>query len=155
MKTKIRKPNLIRHKAVLDKAVENGGSISRAMREVDPPYSEAYAHNPHKLVATKTFQALMDELLPDKEIGATLKKIMTAPRLVRKFVKGELEYEQEETDPSQIKAVDVAFKVKGRYPKEIETPTFSLPHLSNEQIAQLAELASDYSRAKKRRLEQI
>lgn len=147
MKTK-RKPKS-RQQTVIDKIVENRGNVSRAM--IDAGYSEAYASNPQQLIATNKFQALMDELLPDKEIGEQLKKIMHSPRLVRKFVKGELEFETTETDPSQIKAVDIALKVKGRYPKETETPTTSLVPLTNEQLQQLADLAADYAKAKRSR----
>lgn len=146
MKKTKRKPNF-RVKKTIENLIENHGNVSRAM--VDAGYSKSYAKNPQDLVATQTFQDLMDELLPDKEIGKRLKEIMNAPRLVRKFIKGDLELETTETDPSQIKAVDIALKVKGRYPKESEVPSTSLVQLTNEQVQQLAELAADYAKHKR------
>lgn len=55
-----------RHKKVIEKVIENGGSLGEAMREVG--YSEAYAKNPHKLKNSKSFKALLDFHLPEEQL---------------------------------------------------------------------------------------
>ena len=49
----------IRQKKALNKIVENGGNVSKAMRDVG--YSPATAENPSKLLDSKGFMQLMDE----------------------------------------------------------------------------------------------
>lgn len=50
----------IRQRKALDKIVENGGNVSRAMREVG--YSKATAVTPSKLTESKGYLELCDEL---------------------------------------------------------------------------------------------
>lgn len=50
----------VKQKKALNKIVENGGNVSKAMRDVG--YSPATAENPSKLTESKGFMELMDEL---------------------------------------------------------------------------------------------
>jgi len=50
----------VKQKKALNKIVENGGNVSKAMR--DAGYSPATAENPSKLTDSKGFIELMDEL---------------------------------------------------------------------------------------------
>ena len=81
--------------------VENGGNASKAMREAG--YSDAMAHNPHKLLQSKGFKELCDELeLTDSFIiEALVEDIKAKPRERR----GELE---------------LAAKMKGLLKKRVE-----------------------------------
>lgn len=49
-----------KQKRAVNKIVENGGNVSKAMRDVG--YSPATAENPSKLTESKGFMELMDEL---------------------------------------------------------------------------------------------
>ena len=58
-------------------AVENGGIISRAMREAG--YSPATAKNPEKLTKSKTWEKLLDEYAPaDETLTARLSEGLDA-----------------------------------------------------------------------------
>lgn len=58
----VRKPT-IKQKRAIELAVENGGNVSKAMR--DAGYSPATAKNPDKLTGTSTWAELMEAYLPD------------------------------------------------------------------------------------------
>ena len=90
---------------------------SKSMREVmlSAGYSASTADNPQELTETKGWQELMDEFLPDVHLTTKHREFLDSPRVTRKFLKGELEYETEETSPEAVKALDMAYKLKGRY----------------------------------------
>lgn len=94
--------------------VGNGGkvSVSKAMRGI---YSPSVAKNPKKVTNTKGWNELMEKYLPDNHLGKKHREFLDGPRIVRTFKKGELEIEVEETDPSAVKALDIAYKIKGKY----------------------------------------
>ncbi|MDB5260115.1 MAG: hypothetical protein JWN37_346 [Candidatus Nomurabacteria bacterium] len=50
----------IKQQIAINKVVENGGNISRAMR--DSGYSEATINNPYNLTRSKAFQDLCEEI---------------------------------------------------------------------------------------------
>jgi hypothetical protein len=58
-----RKEPTIKQKRAAEIAVENGGNISRAMREAG--YSPATAKNPDKLTKSLAWQDLLEHYLPD------------------------------------------------------------------------------------------
>lgn len=55
-------------------ASENGGNVSKAMREAG--YAPATAHNPEKLTTTPAWKDLMEKHLPDSLIGETHESLM-------------------------------------------------------------------------------
>lgn len=73
----------IRQKLVAQKVVENRGNVSKAMKEAG--YSDAYASNPQQFKASKTWEELLDEYLPDDLLtkvaleGLFAKRIQTSP----------------------------------------------------------------------------
>lgn len=69
----------IRQKKALNKIVENGGNVSKAMRDVG--YSPATAENPSKLLDSKGFMQLMDEkgLTDDLIITSLVDDIKSKP----------------------------------------------------------------------------
>jgi len=56
----------IKHEKVIKEVVENGGSVSKAMRNVG--YSDAYAKNPQKLKNLKGFKQLLEYYLPEGKL---------------------------------------------------------------------------------------
>jgi len=53
-----------KQRCAINNTVENGGNISKAMR--DAGYSTKTAKNPKKLTASKAWNELLEEILPDK-----------------------------------------------------------------------------------------
>lgn len=93
--------------------VENGTSASQAMRNVG--YSAATATVPSKMTRSKGFLELMEKYLPEKHLLKKHKEFLNTPRRIRSYKKGDLVEETEETDPSAVKALDMAYKLKGKY----------------------------------------
>lgn len=87
--------------------------MGEVMREAG--YSNTVSLKPKKLTSSKGWNELMEEYLPDSMLGERHKEFLMSEKIVRKWVKGEIEYETEETDPSAVKALDMAYKLKSRY----------------------------------------
>jgi hypothetical protein len=98
---------------VVKSLVEKRGSVSAAMREAG--YSAATAKNPKNLTKTKTFTDLLEKYLPDRHLFKKHTEFLNTPRRIRSYKKGDLVEETEETDPSAVKALDMAYKLKGKY----------------------------------------
>jgi hypothetical protein len=94
------KPTMKQKKA-LDNMVENGGNVSKGMR--DAGYSEKTAINPSKLTESKGFQQLADEYLPDD------------------FLLNALEEDIAEKKGNRKPEMELAFKVKGKLVEKRET----------------------------------
>lgn len=108
------------------KKVVNGMSVSKAM--VEAGYSKTTARNVDKVTKAKGFQELMEKYIPDKLLMEKHKELLTVPKKVRKFMKGELEYEYEEVDSNAIgKGLDMAYKLKGSYSAEKHEITIPKP----------------------------
>lgn len=93
--------------------VENGRSVSGAMRDVG--YSHKTATAPAKLTKSKGWQELMDAYMPDLLLAKKHKEFLTSKRQIRRYKRGDLVDETEETDPAAVKALDMAYKLKRRY----------------------------------------
>ena len=78
-------------------------------------YSEKSAITPIQLTESKGWQELMEEYLPDKHLAEKHLEFLNTPRITRKYLKGDLEFETEETSPEAVKALDMAYKLKHRY----------------------------------------
>ena len=103
-----------RQKKAIEYVVENGGNVSQAMIKAN--YSPKTAKTPQKLTQSKAWEELMDKHLPDKLLAKKHKELLTIPKKVRKFIKGDLESEYEEVDSNALKAgLDMAYKLKGHY----------------------------------------
>ena len=94
-----------------------GKPIGEAMREAG--YSKSTSETPQRLTESKGFQQLMDEYLPDELLAEKHKELLTAPKKVRHYIKGDLESEYEELDTQAVsKGLDMAYKLKGSYAPE-------------------------------------
>ena len=78
-------------------------------------YAKSVSTKPKHLTDSKGWNEIMEDYLPDKHLLSKHKEFLDTPRLVRKWVKGEIEYENEETSPEAVKALDMAYKLKKRY----------------------------------------
>lgn len=78
IKTFRKKPSLRQKQTVLN-MVENGGNVSKAMR--DAGFSDAYSKNPQKVTASKAFKELAEEYLPDTDLLHIHKRILAAHKL--------------------------------------------------------------------------
>ncbi len=113
--------------------VENGSSVSEAMRQVG--YSDNTAKVPSKVTRSKGWQELMAKYLPDKHLMKRHKEFLDAPRQIRTYKKGDLVSETEETDPSAVRALDMAYKLKGRYSAESEGNKTLIINISSESAS--------------------
>jgi hypothetical protein len=112
---------------------ENGGNVSAAMR--DAGYSAVSSRTPKKLTSSKGYAKLLEKYLPDALLLEKHHEIIMSPRLKRTFMKGAMIEETEETDPSQVRALDMAYKLKGKYANDGVT--------NNVLIVQLNGTAAD------------
>lgn len=91
----------------------NGGNAGKAMREAG--YSEVSSRSPSKLTQSKSFASLVEEYLPDMLLMEKHRDVIMSPRTIRRIMKGQVIEEIEETDPSQVRGLDMAYKLKGKY----------------------------------------
>lgn len=70
----------LKQKAVLDKLVENGGSVSKAIRD-SGLYSENYAKNPQKLLASASWQELIETNLSDALLSKAHHELLMSTKL--------------------------------------------------------------------------
>ncbi len=162
------KKDNIRAKSAVQKMVANGGkrrSLAQAMREAG--YSESYARNPQKIKGTKAWQEYLEEYIPDEEVAVAHKALLGAQRvnrmefpasmtddeiaeiiassgrtvLVLKRGKTSVSVAFAEPDfTTQVRAIDLAYKVKGLYKtSEADTPQSEYAHLSDDQLHTLIE----------------
>lgn len=68
-----------KQKKAIKNAVENGGNISKAMREAG--YSPKTAKNPKKLTESAAWNDLMEKYLPEKELLKIHKSMLNAHRV--------------------------------------------------------------------------
>lgn len=94
-------------------------------------YSESVIKNPKIVTESVGWQELMEKHLPDKLLAQKHKELLTVPKKVRQFVKGELTSEYEELDSNAVKSgLDMAYKLKGKYAAEKhEVKVFTLEEL--------------------------
>lgn len=80
-KRKFTKPTVaIKHKKVLDLMVENGGNVSKAIRD-SGLYSPSQALHPEKILDSKTWNEIIEDALPDELLTEKHKELMNATRI--------------------------------------------------------------------------
>lgn len=155
----------LRAKTTFEKMVANGGkrrSLAQAMR--DAGYSESYARNPQKIKKTEAWKEYLDEFIPDEKIALVHLSLLEAQRICRiafpvcltnndieniisssgrkvvtiRRYRNRVSVAFSEPDVlAQIKALDLAYKIKGSYGKEDDTNLRPYSHLSDKQLATL------------------
>lgn len=96
----------IKQKLVALKITENHGNISKTMLEVG--YSPNTAKKPQNLTESKGWQQLLEEYLPDDKLLKTHDEALQATKW------NDFTGEREADHTTRLKAVDMAYKVKGR-----------------------------------------
>ncbi len=108
----------VKQKLAFKKMLENRGNASKAMTKAG--YSKAMAKNPQSMTRSKGFRELLEKYLPDSSLAAKHKALMNKKEMIVVGIgKGYSKIEntgQPHTDVA--KALDMAYKLKGAYPKE-------------------------------------
>lgn len=114
------------------KEVLNGSTISGAM--VKAGYAEkTTATTTGKLTNTKGWKELMDKHMPDSVLAKKHRELLNKREIVYSKVNGKEEAEQiNEPDTQAVsKALDMAYKLKGRYQDDPSKPIINIAFLLN------------------------
>ena len=161
---------------VLKKLVENGGkSVSKAM--LDSGYSPAYAKNPQKLTRSRKWKEIMDDKLSEEEVAGVHAELLKATKLeqgifpldidddlirllisevgclVMKIVevKGNKYVWYRAPDSVAKKAaVDMVYKLRGKYAAEKFEEVNPLKKLSNAELAERRRMLINFLTKKKK-----
>lgn len=117
----IERPVSVRKQMLIERIIENKGNVSKSMREVG--YSESYAHNPQLVTKQPVFIELLEKKLPDKHLLKKHREFLDSKKIIRVYVKGDLKETTEETDSNAVKALDMVYKLKGRYQEKPNSNT--------------------------------
>lgn len=137
-KAKKVKVNIRRRKAISLIAKHNG-NVGAAMREAGYPVSTS--KQPHRITGSQEYKDLIEEFLPDQMLLERHSEIVNAPRIHRTFIKGQIVEETEETDPSQVRALDMAYKLKGKYNDNASTTNVLIVQLSDTSASRYKPVA--------------
>ena len=125
--------------------VEVGRNMGEIM--VKAGYSENTAKAPTKLTKSKGWNELMEKYIPDDLLAKKHKELLTIPKKVRTFIKGDLTNEYEELDSNAVsKGLDMGYKLKGKYVPEkldITTTEITLTDEEKEVLNKLIKMRED------------
>lgn len=113
------KRNSIRQEILAKKISENDGKpMGQLMKESG--YSANYAKTPSRLKQTLTWKELMEKYLPDKLLQKRHKQLLNKREFIAIGKKGERKVlKTGEMDPDAVaKGLDMAYKLKDRYPRQ-------------------------------------
>lgn len=96
----------IKQEQAFDNVVENGGNVSKAMR--DAGYSESTAKTPQKLTESKGWVELINEKLPDSLLAEKHLEGLNAIK------DGEIDY------AVRHRYLDTAYKIKGKVVEKLD-----------------------------------
>lgn len=102
----------------IDNLVENGGNVSKAMR--DAGYSEQTAKTPQKLTESKAFQELMSEAITDQKLIKVIDDGLNANRVYTE----DGEVIDVPDHAIRHKFLETALKVKGAFKTDTNGNTF-------------------------------
>lgn len=98
-----------KQKKAIANVVENGGNVSKAMR--DAGYSHETAKNPNKLTGSKSWEELMDENFGDEKIQSLIEEGLYADKPAG-------EQGTVPDYPTRHKYIDTVMKLKDKYPAQ-------------------------------------
>lgn len=99
----------IKQRKALDMIVENGGNVSKGMR--DAGYSPETASTPSKLTATKGWAELLAEYLPENDILKVHKEALSANKVVSSHTEPDYEVADH---PVRLKAAELYYKLTAK-----------------------------------------
>ncbi len=138
----IKKPNLRMKKTAAILMESKGKSVSDAMRKAG--YPATTAKNPQQVTRSQSWQALMDEYLPQDLIARKHQELLEAEETV--FIpRGKEILERKRPDHAARKAgVDMAHKLRGNFaPEKIELSKRKFQDMSNKELAEFIEKAKN------------
>lgn len=93
-------------------------------------YSKSYSKNPQLVTRSKSWQSLMDKYLPEDKIAKTHGELLEAERPVI----CDKEVSMYPDNDARLRAIDLTYKMRGRYaPEKIEDVT-PYAGLSNAEL---------------------
>jgi hypothetical protein len=126
-----------KQKLVVEHLMANpGAQMSDAIRSAG--YSEVSARNPQEITRAKGFKELLDIYLPEKKLLRKHKDFINAKKVIRTYTKGDLTSEIEETDANAVKALDMAYKLRGAYINNDVTNNVLVVQLSDASSSRYA-----------------
>ncbi|MDD5726275.1 MAG: hypothetical protein PHC53_02585 [Patescibacteria group bacterium] len=158
---KLKRSNPKRERLVKLLLENRGISVSAAMKEVG--YSDAYAKNPQQITSTDSWDELMKKHLPDEKLAKAHEALLTSKHVERLVVHAGTPDEDladmlkeanctlkkiyifmgekhvlfwAPNDKAREAAVDMGYKLKGRYTSRIKIER-SLSDLTDEELDQL------------------
>ena len=109
----------IKQKKVAKKVLQEGKSVSRAMRESG--YATTTAKNPQKLTESKGWQEMMDQYVAEDELAKIHRQQLNATKVL---IYNKKRYLLPDND-ARIRALDLGYKIRGKYkPTQIEMRSF-------------------------------
>lgn len=119
----------IKQKRAVDLMADNGGNVSKAMR--DAGYSPMTAKTPQKLTESDGFKELMEAYLPDD--------------MLLRALSDDIEKKEGNRKPE----LELAFKVKGRMTEKVDVTTLgeSVNPFTTEEQTALLSLLNDQTSA--------
>ncbi|MCF7875362.1 MAG: hypothetical protein K9L99_05830 [Candidatus Omnitrophica bacterium] len=122
----------IRQKRTMEALVQSKGrkSLYKCMREAG--YSQKSSENPKNILTrSKGWQQLCEEYLPDASLLSLHKKQLNSYKYI--IVNGKKE--RVEDNKSRLKALDLAYRCKGKYaPTEVAVSKSKYSTMSNEEL---------------------
>lgn len=103
----------IKQERAIQALVGNGGNVTEAMISVG--YSPATANTPGKLTKSVGFSELIERYLPEKRLLTKHREFLESKKVIKTYQRGDLKEVTEETDPNAVRALDMAYKLKGKY----------------------------------------
>src|ERR1700749_3202994 len=103
----------IRQERAVKNLLETNGNVSKAMTLAGYPPSTA--KNPQQLTRSVGFSDLLEKYLPEKHLLSKHRGFLDSKRVVKTYQRGDLKEITEETDPNAVRALDMAYKLKGKY----------------------------------------
>lgn len=119
---------------------KGGTTVTKAFRDVG--YSEATVHNPSKITATKSWQALMDQYFPREFVAQKHKELFEAEDVVFMSHKGKIIEKRRPDHMARRSATEMAYKLRGDYaPEQMEISKRKFGDMSNSELAAVIETA--------------
>lgn len=125
----------LKQKAVLSELSENVGMpIGEAMRKSG--YSESTSETPQRLTESKGWKELLEEKLPDSLLAKKHLELLNKKEYIAIGKKGEREVvSTNEIDGISVaKGLDMAYKLKNKYPATRISITDPLDDMSDEEL---------------------
>lgn len=133
-------PTLKQEAVAKDLAENIGKPIGKAM--LDAGYAPETAKTPQRLTQSRGWEELMEKYLPDKHLSQKHREFIDSKKIKVTYVKGDISTTEEFTDPSAVKALDIAYKIKGKYAPN------TVVNIQNNQYISLTDLFSELERRK-------